>query len=187
MCEQVEMIGYHGTCKSSVKSIMENGFTYHKREDHWLGQGIYFFKYETPARWWAKMQSKSKYGTNRDSAVVKAWIAAESDKVLDIEDPKVQEELRRYFHDVIEVMLTESCRKVSKEKMRCIFFDYYKEENGIAVIICPFIYNKPQYQSKDFHEDRFFSNMKIPILQTQICVDSNYFIRCKSVIQDEVV
>src|SRR5690625_2344885 len=52
--------GFHGTCKESADAICEKKtYTYTRREDHWLGQGIYFFREDSDqAMSWALNQTQ---------------------------------------------------------------------------------------------------------------------------------
>lgn len=43
MSKENEIIGYHGTDQSRVKSIQENNFNASQKKNEWLGYGVYFF------------------------------------------------------------------------------------------------------------------------------------------------
>lgn len=51
---------YHGTDEASSANILSNKeFTIKHRQDHWLGNGVYFFVNDSmKAEWWAKSKSK---------------------------------------------------------------------------------------------------------------------------------
>ena len=36
--------GYHGTLSSNVTSIEQNNFNISRGDNHWLGEGVYFFE-----------------------------------------------------------------------------------------------------------------------------------------------
>lgn len=41
----LEIIAYHGTYESAANNILrENKFKVEYRKNHWLGQGVYFFR-----------------------------------------------------------------------------------------------------------------------------------------------
>ncbi|MBR3809179.1 MAG: hypothetical protein IKK46_02615, partial [Clostridia bacterium] len=48
----------HGTDASVVNDILKNGFIYKPNDEHWLGDGIYFFLDENLAEWWTTNPTK---------------------------------------------------------------------------------------------------------------------------------
>ena len=54
---EYEIVGYHGTTSSAQESIENHGLDpnlVEKRDDHWLGQGVYFYDDFDLAKWWAE-------------------------------------------------------------------------------------------------------------------------------------
>lgn len=52
----ITMTSYHGTCSNAVDNIEKYGLDpkqVKRRDDHWLGQGVYFFENYRKAQWWA--------------------------------------------------------------------------------------------------------------------------------------
>ena len=43
MIDTRTFIGYHGTTKSACKKICNGSYKISKRNNHWLGDGVYFF------------------------------------------------------------------------------------------------------------------------------------------------
>lgn len=116
------IIGYHGTSLENAKSIINKGFEPSRGDEHWLGNGVYFFIEgisKTPninAEKWAIVESwdnrikKLKY-TN--IGVVKADIQVDENKFLDLTTS-----------DGVEILnyLLEKHKKTLKEKSKNISF-----------------------------------------------------------------
>ena len=46
------LTGYHGTTHESAEKIIEGEFHQSTRENNWLGNGVYFYKYYSDAAIW---------------------------------------------------------------------------------------------------------------------------------------
>lgn len=44
--------GFHGTFSEALDSIINDGFQIVYRDNHWLGQGVYFYDNSSLAHWW---------------------------------------------------------------------------------------------------------------------------------------
>lgn len=71
-CSNYEALGYHGTSKEATESILVNHFQVSRGNDHWLGEGAYFFEdgisngQENAVEWakvsaWDNAQRKNSY------------------------------------------------------------------------------------------------------------------------------
>ena len=82
-------IGYHGTCSKYRYNIEKNGLDPAKckhRDDHWLGQGVYFFDDYDKALWWAS--SISSQNDNCGGIIFESNIEAPDEEVLNLDDNK---------------------------------------------------------------------------------------------------
>lgn len=135
-------IGYHGTCLKYQSNIERNGLDPSKckhRDDHWLGQGVYFFDDYDKAMWWAS--SISSQNGNCGGIIFQSNIEAPDEEVLNLDDNKQL--------DVFMTKTLETLKEIEKfcpgqmpvfedANFRAVFFDYYKEQNEISVIIGTF-------------------------------------------------
>lgn len=89
----MDFSGYHGTDFSNTVSIIRGGFTPSKGDDHWIGDGIYFFLEglsrtpETQAENWAIAQSwdnKDKKLRYNNFVVFEAEIQVNEELCLDL-------------------------------------------------------------------------------------------------------
>ena len=84
----MEFTAYHGTTLESAKKILDEGFTYSLGNEHWLGDGVYFFVEGvgyTPTRaaeLWAEYRA---YRQNKlFCALIESKISIEDDRLLDL-------------------------------------------------------------------------------------------------------
>lgn len=85
--------GHHGTDIDSCKSILKSNYKISKGDQHWLGEGVYFFieglstdTINLAEKWaiaeaWDNDNKKYKY---TDFAVIESLIEVEEDKILDL-------------------------------------------------------------------------------------------------------
>jgi len=179
--DKITMQGFHGTCSKHFKSIKEYGLDPKKvkyREDHWLGQGVYFFDDLEIAEWWAIDQSEKSYNINTYPIVYSAQIIADKHRILNL-DNKIELDSFLDFivqtSDDIKVAYTEKVPEFTEESFRAVYFDYYKRQNDIAVIIYTFSKPLVKYAKMRNHNEtkliKKFSNiLKIDYHEKQICV-----------------
>ncbi|MBQ6773824.1 MAG: hypothetical protein IJP48_07170 [Synergistaceae bacterium] len=141
----ISLKGYHGTCSFSKESIEQRGLdpdATKPRSNHWLGKGVYFFIDKIQAQWWAEDISSKNHGSF--PVIYSATIVAEAKYVLNLDN---NDELAAFYQFIKENIETINvlCRAENKgspvfdkQQFRSVFFDYYKREFGIKVIIHTF-------------------------------------------------
>ena len=181
MKDHTVIIGYHGTCSKHLNSIVKYGLDpakVKKRTDHWLGQGIYFYKDMQHAEWWAEDQCTKPYNRNTYPIIFRARLSAEKERILDLDESmqldfffdfmlQTWEEINEYYAD--------EKPEFTPETFRAVYFDYFKQINNIAIIIYTFSkkiagYGKRRGQ-KDIKLIKDFSRIfGLTYHETQICV-----------------
>lgn len=145
--------GYHGTCSKHRYSIETDGFDPNKckyRKDHWLGQGVYFFDDYDKALWWAT--TISSQNNNCGSVIFKSLIEAPDDVVLNLDD---NHQLDKFMTETLKVLgeIEKECSGkmpvFDDKNVRAVFFDYYKQKNGISVIVGTFQKDIAGYTTKE--------------------------------------
>lgn len=156
---------YHGTkgneeqsINNILKNILEEGFKFHKRDDHWLGNGIYFFSEKTWAINWV---NKSKYGF----AILKAEISCEDKEYFDLDLPKNQHKLVEYIREIDTELKKQNKAVVFKEnekdKQRCFYLDIIKEKYDYKILKHTFLLK---------NANKITSDMGFCVTQVQFCV-----------------
>ncbi|MBL3731780.1 hypothetical protein JIN86_19605 [Lysinibacillus sp. HST-98] len=98
---------YHGTTSKNSNIIITNKeFTYEYREDHWLGNGVYFFiEDEMKGKWWARNAvKKEKRLTNEthEPVVIYIMVNVERRNLLNLnteEGQKILKEFNKFLKD----------------------------------------------------------------------------------------
>lgn len=171
--------GYHGTSSRWYNCIKELGFDPEKvkrRNDHWLGQGVYYFSDYSKALWWANDQANKPYNLGTYPLVYKSQISAPKEEILNLDNG---DELDKFYDFVIqslsEIENAEKYPVFDEKQMRAVYFDFYKIENNISVIIKTF--DKPTTKSaKSRSKDELrkitslANNLGLGYKETQICV-----------------
>ena len=184
--------GYHGTHSFAKASIARYGFDPDKtcrRQDHWLGQGVYFFTDQRQALWWANSVSGKRPGSY--PVVYRVEIEAPDEKVLDLDD-NVQ--LALYYDRILDGFFPDAGRGqvplFTRDSMRAVFPDYYKKEYGISVITRTFAKDsvlyagKPQYGERLKMQRALVKMSGLSFHEKQICVSEKSCIKCPEIIYD---
>lgn len=187
-------IGYHGTCSKYRYNIERKGLDPAEskyRDNHWLGQGVYFFDDYDKALWWAS--STSSQNDNCGGIIFESNIEAPDEEILNLDDPK---QLDIFLTKTIETL--EEIKKFCPEQMpifndkkfRAVFFDYYKEQNEISVIIGTFEKEFAGYTTKRNYNERKLQEKIMDVIgikfhETQICVSKKDCIKSTKLIYNE--
>ena len=121
--------GYHGTDINSCEAILESNYKISEGDQHWLGEGVYFFieglstdtinlaKKWAIAEAWDNDNKKYKY---TELAVIESLIEVEEDKILDLtteDGVKILSDLVSLFFDTIKK------RKKNQKNKEWEFYD----------------------------------------------------------------
>lgn len=104
---------YHGTTDLRAKGILSSGFSESRKKTEWLGHGIYFFKYQADADWWAQLQIKRVENAGQNPVVLVTAISYTPDQLLDLDD---RDQLQ-YFSDFFLKALKIAEKEFSLEVM----------------------------------------------------------------------
>lgn len=180
----MKLKGYHNTDASNVESILKNGFLFKFNDEHWLGQGIYFFTDDKTAIDNIHMLEQSD--TIKTIAVE---IEVEEASYLDLDVNynlnlfrKYCNEKVRVFEELGKVFFTEETdKRKAMRKYKCFFMDLYKRENGYAVVSKTFAKENPPYAEPINH----IPYLGLPFLEKYICVSDNEYIVKKNLLERE--
>lgn len=172
---------YHGTDYDLAQKIIEEGFKPNDNKEHWLGNGIYFFKDFALAVWWATSRHEN-YGAKIDTpCVIKVVLTADRDRVLDLRNI---EDLQRFME--MKVCLDYKIDKdnITDEEYRCKLFDHLFEIYNIDIVVGCFDSKEKKYiddvkvvdhVSGDVIEglQKTLNDLKIMFCEVQYCVKKN--------------
>ncbi|MGJ3546694.1 hypothetical protein ACR6EC_12075 [Bacillus subtilis] len=142
----IDIVGFHGTSlESAQKIITEQNFTSGDiRNDHWLGQGAYFFR-EDPeqAKIWAKNKIKGS-----ETAVIKTIVSLDNNSFLNLDTRSGLNYFNRYIKTEVkrkileekaEIELTTDDHSKIKHIYRCFFAMNYQQT--LKQFKEPFLFN----------------------------------------------
>lgn len=125
---------------ASIKETDE--FQFQKRNDHWLGNGVYFFIDDhLKAKWWARMavEKFNRKNKNKKSIPCVLYLEAKTDidKVIDLNVESGQGLLKEFIKFIeqngiqINIPNDESLSEAQKEHFsRCALMDLLAESGG---------------------------------------------------------
>jgi len=195
MDSKIKIEGYHGTISSYKESIKKEGLDpekTNKREDHWLGDGVYFFEKYKMAKWWGNTLA-SKRTSNIYSIVYKTEIEVLKKNMLDLD---ISEDLDKFGDFSLELdkelKKNKHLKFKSQHEIRGLFFNYYKIKNNIFVIMNTFEKEKTTYAK---HRDKKDLSNQIPLFKAlglsykerQICVSNKKCIKNIEVIDEKEI
>lgn len=160
---------YHGTDLEAAKEIEKDKFTVKKNPKHWLGNGIYFFTDKALAKWWTSGPTK-KFGTEvKEPAILEVTVEVDEKNILDLRQFEQYSELAKQYRIFLEMFIEHGVQKISDERFRCLFFDWYmKVCPNIDIIIANFFSLKQPYICDDAKS--FFGHTYIEYGETQVCL-----------------
>ncbi len=164
---------YHGTDKKCAERIVVHGFKFKASDEHWLGNGVYFYLDSDLANWWTTKPSARFGSTINEPVVLTFEIEISSDKILDLRFLSGYRQcLDSYaeFEDAAfkSIRLGES---IEKKRLRCSFFDYAFSALNLDCIIGNFILSKNVYlRDKPKELLAQLRRLDIPYAETQVCI-----------------
>lgn len=176
--------GYHSTTKENATNIISNGFRLPEKVDnrffeYWLGAGVYFFEDKEVAEWWNSKPSDT-FGTSGEHIVLKSEIHPKN--IFDIRKVSSWNQLVTFF-DLFMKTLINSCvvndkngdEKNIKKRLRCLFFNWFRETFQCDMIIAAF--NQSEFNYLDSGEYSIEKEMDIYYTEVQYCVYDTGIIR----------
>lgn len=128
----IELIGYHGTVKTSAEKILSSKeFIESNNDNEWLGHGIYFFADIENAIKWASERAK-RY--KEPAIILSADIKCNPDKYLDLDYKANRDKVSSFMKDILEKTGKELSFHKRDEEKRCIALNLYKEMFNIDVM-----------------------------------------------------
>ena len=190
----MKVVEYHGTSVNFRYSIEKDGLDPQKcryRNNHWLGQGVYFFDDYDKALWWAKIISS--YNSDCGALIYKSCIEAIDEEVLDLDDNNQLDLFLTVIMDTLNEVENECIGEMPQfttETFKAVFFDYYKQTYNISVIIATFQKDVVKYMTRRSTEGikqqkAILNNIGIYFKEKQICVSKKECINSTKLVYNE--
>lgn len=174
--EKLKIIGFHATSKDNFNKINREGFTINKkRNNEWLGHGIYMFLYKADADSWAK----GTYYCRKNPAIVKCFVEVTEDKYLDLDNPEEKNNYECYYTEVLKALSENGKSIVFKDKHEamCWGLNIYKMDKKIDLIKYTFANNRTKNVMRyginkygyKYNEVQMCASRKEIIVKKEIC------------------
>lgn len=180
-----KIIAYHGTKSCFVESILNDNFKIKqpkKKDNHWLGHGVYFFSEYELAHWWAETKvtvHNKKYKYCDTASVIEAEIKYKKSIDLDTAigrnsffsfwEQYEKEMIRKGI--VLDFATGEKNSKIIQERKRCFALDCFKKEKKIDIIVYTFTRQDPVYETSKYNL-RVANDLGLEYREKQICVSN---------------
>lgn len=162
---------YHGTDVKNAESIFSENFIYKRNKKHWLGNGIYFYLDISLARWWTTNPTK-RFGTKIEKGVIiKAKISIDRQSLIDLRNiSDYNFFVHTYYKEYIPILNNGTFNISSQEyeRLRCSYCDFLKKRYQYKAIIGNFSFVTRSYLPRQYKD--FFTKMKLPYIETQLCL-----------------
>ncbi len=169
----MKYILYHGTDRTAAEKILKtNEFITSSHDEHWLGQGVYFYLDEELAKWWTSKPTK-KHGVDiKTPYILKCTIQVDDSEVLDLRKLDDYKKYCSYFYDYFTNIFINKVlsSELELKKIRCAFFDWLfslYDIYGIRVVIGTFLPPEQKYLPKDIIN---IEKLNLLFIETQVCV-----------------
>ena len=165
-----KIVAYHATNRDSAIVILDKKFRAKERKNHWLGQGIYFFKYRASAVEWGKKTSYIK-----DPVILKSRIESNYEKnIVDLDNPKQLQSFQKFYDNQFKKSWKKSNIVYESEYSSvCACIDYLTKTNkNIYIIMYTFHKNSfDNFLGVRFEDSKLISSYIAN--ENQICVTKN--------------
>ncbi len=160
---------YHGTDYEIAQAIEREGFIIKKNDEHWLGNGIYFYIDDTLAKWWTTNPTKKHGSVINNPAIIKSALVVPNEHVLDLRKKDDFNKLIVWEAEYrSKFMEYASGDEININKYRCALFDDIFCRRSIDVIICGFDSKEQPYNDNRMVE--LLNKLKIAYTEVQVCV-----------------
>ncbi|OLS34179.1 hypothetical protein BTR22_19000 [Alkalihalophilus pseudofirmus] len=125
---KIPLIVHHGTYGTAGKDIVRDKMYKigDMREDHWLGQGIYFFREDVEqAAWWAKEKVTNTPKLSKEDAVVlQSILEVEESRFLNLDSRSGLSKLEKYLNDFEDKLNMHGLAMTDDTNvLRCFYMD----------------------------------------------------------------
>lgn len=175
MNELITYTGYHATSSVFVNSIKKYGFKFKYNEEHWLGNGVYFFLDPYLAEWWGRNPTK-KFGSDLpNDKILQVKITALEDDVCDLRILKdylfCNETYKMFCSELEDAGEPILHSEITKTHLRCMYFDWLVENFKVKVCIASFFKVNPEYlEIGQMQQQSLNKSIGIPFYEVQLCV-----------------
>ncbi len=174
----INFAAYHGTDSKYYNKIFANGFKVKINDEHWLGNGVYFFIECELAKWWTRIKHSS-FGHNvSNPIIIEVDIKCDTDCIADFRILEKYKWISERYCEFQKELLEIGGRTLTYNQLRCAFFDWLKDEYDVKVVIGGFHKQKDSYLDTTLPDE-----FHLPYIEYQVCVFDQSAINIKKTIK----
>lgn len=169
-----QFICYHGTDKNIADNIIKDKFIVKTNDEHWLGNGVYFYEDKSLAEWWTNRPTH-KFGSEiKTPAILQCKINVSENRVLNLCSLDGYKKYASLFNNFFKENIYYKHRpdeELKISKIRSLFFNYLFLLDDIDLIVAPFVIPTQPYLPI-IEKDLIAKKMNITYTEIQICLNS---------------
>lgn len=174
---------FHGTTEKFANKILNNHFfQVVERDNHWLGNGIYFFIDDLEkARWWAKQACKrNKSETHKPKVLFLKGYKVKRNQILDLDTEQDRLRILSFLDELNNISFSVNHEDWTETQKRAFFIDifvnYYKNEKDSIIAV------KQTFSGRKLDKYQKLECLGIPNTGVQICIFDQDSIEFESII-----
>lgn len=152
--------GFHGTTdKNFIEIKNSRQFKINRRNNHWLGNGVYFFlNDQRKAEWWSEMtvrnmRKRSTHDSHIKKAVISCQIKVKNKKFLDLDTKDGKIKLKNFTIELEKIKPQISQKNIDEHELLCVTIDLMVRYYDYDVVKYTFVDKKDNINLKKFGID----------------------------------
>lgn len=160
---------FHGTDYEKALMIKDEGFSIKISDEHWLGNGIYFFADYSLAKWWTTKPTQKFGGQIKERAIIECSLK-EDISILDLRNLDQYKKFCDEFQNRFIIWLMENSKNkfLTSSVVRCTYCDTLHNLYRYDAIIGNFHLPEQPYQPQI--KNSLFTQFAIQYTELQVCV-----------------
>lgn len=157
---------FHGTTRKALNEIFEKKeFTFKKRKNHWIGNGVYFFVDDyNKALWWAneacRLARKNGVHDSKKAVIFLQGYRVPRSKIIDLDTEQDRQKINDFITSIPFGM---KINNTSEEEKRCTLIDLYVKYEDIYA-------TKKTFRKAELAKHSKLTAYKIDNNEVQFCV-----------------
>lgn len=173
---------YHGTDIKLAKKILNEEFIIKRNDEHWLGNGVYFFGDESLARWWTTNPSSKFSSPIKKPAILKCKVSVDEQDILDLRCLQDYAHFCKIYKEIyLPAILKDGAdSEPDISRLRCAYCDFIQEYYQYKMIIGTFYKPNQPYLPSEY--GKYFTKFNLPYIEVQYSVFDNNIIIDREII-----
>lgn len=125
--------GYHGTLDHKAEMILQSHFIHSKKNNEWLGFGVYFFSALSEAKRWAHMESNKEANKGFVAAVLEADLECSESQYYDLDKHHCMVQFISEVEELLKGLRGKSKTKLTEAQIRCAVCNWFAIKHDVNI------------------------------------------------------